>query len=182
MQLLSRVKAIGSCNMNRDEEIRTEQLEEEQRKRTGRIQKAERSIQAYCLMFGDKDNRDLSGEYFTPDTEFGTLDQEIPIRMDIHNNSEFIEVGKAKLVKDDVGIYAVGQLKAIQDSVVQYVEAIGSLIERNILSFATIANADWLEGIRKRNENDVDETGRIRYWPITDVLITSTPSDPRAMN
>ena len=160
--------------MNPNTDDRTDRFEEQARKRTGRIQKASQELRAYCMMWGNKGDRDLHGEYFTPDTNVGNLNQRIPIRMNI--NGDLLDIGSATLDKDDLGIYATGKLEPITDSQIQYAEAIMSLVERNSLSFSTSSN---LEEIRQRNENYVDENGEIRYWPIVAVVVTPTPADPR---
>lgn len=164
--------------MNRDEEIRIEQLEEQERQKTMKIKATHKKVAAYCMMWGDEDTKDLSGEYFTRDTEVGNLGQPVPIRY--YNSGEFINIGTAKVVKDDVGIYAVGELEPdINDpQQSEYVEAIESMLNQRQLSFSMATQAGF-DDIIERNQYQANETGEIKYWPILSVIITPTPSDPR---
>lgn len=164
--------------MGMDEELRALQLETEEREKTMRIKAAKQDISAYCMMWGNEDTKDLSGEYFTPQTDVGNIDREIPLRY--YSGGDFVELGTAKLAKDSVGIYAVGHIEPDLHNPQQsrYAEAVVSMLNQKQLLFSMSTQAGF-EDTLKRNENYVDENGEIRYWPIIGVLVTPTPSDPR---
>ncbi len=126
-------------------------------------------IGGYLVVWGDRDDRDLQGEYFTADTDFSL--EMFPVRPALYHHGldatmQVKQVGTIQSIKaDDVGLWAEAQLD-LHD---RYVQAIHNLVKRGALSWSSGSVPHWVQ---------VDPDGHIRRWPIVEGSLTPSPAQP----
>lgn len=128
-------------------------------------------IGGYLVAWGDQTDRDLQGDYFTPQTDFVVSDYPIVGEPVMYHHGMDKQIGPRRLTRiaaakfDDVGIWVEAQMN-LRDA---YQRAIYALVERGAL--------DWSSGalpqavVRERD-------GHIRRWPIIEGSLTPTPAQP----
>lgn len=127
-------------------------------------------IGGYLAVWGSANTRDLHGEYFTPETDFG-LDW-YPARPVLYHHAQDAAVKAAALGvidtlrADETGLWAEAQL----DKRKQYVDAVLKLVERGALS--------WSSGSLPNLVKTAPD-GRIERWVIVEGSLTPTPAEPR---
>lgn len=132
-------------------------------------------IGGYAVLWGDPDHRDLTNEYFTPETEeLDAIFQRMKALPSLYDHAsdgamKSAVVAKVDLMEpDDVGMWFEAQL--LQSD--KYRAAILQLIERGALGVST-GTLPWA---RK-----VAQDGRILRWPIAEISLTPTPAEYRMM-
>lgn len=127
-------------------------------------------VGGYLVVWGDARQRDLEGEYFTPNTQLG-LDWYDRRPMLFHHGLDD-EVKSAvigvidTLRADDIGVWAEAQLDLRQ----RYGRAVQRLIDRGVLN--------WSSGSLPQLVQVADD-GWITQWPIVEGSLTPTPAEPR---
>ncbi|MBW4439376.1 MAG: phage major capsid protein [Pleurocapsa minor GSE-CHR-MK-17-07R] len=127
-------------------------------------------IGGYLIVWGAHDQRDLHGEYFTPETELA-LDwyARRPVLYQ-HGLDEAVKTSVIgaidTLATDDTGVWAEAQL----DLRHTYARAVLGLIDRGALGWSSGSLAHLV---------DVAEDGHIRRWPVVEGSLTPTPAEPR---
>lgn len=127
----------------------------------------------YLVLWGDSDNTDLTGEWFTKNTEglttiFETIGK-VPALYQhaMDGDVKFTPVGVIDtMVADEVGLWTETQL----DLGNKYAEAVRQLARRKALG----SSSGTLPGARK-----VNPSGEIKAWPIIEGSFTPTPAEPR---
>lgn len=127
-------------------------------------------IGGYLVVWGNVAQRDLHGEYFTPQTDLGLswYDQR-PVLYHHGLNGELkaAVIGVMDTLKpDEVGLWAEAQL----DTRLRYVRAVQRLIDKGILA--------WSSGSLPHLVDTADD-GRILRWPIVEGSLTPSPAEPR---
>ncbi|MDX1994181.1 MAG: phage major capsid protein [bacterium] len=127
-------------------------------------------VGGYLVVWGDPGQRDLQGEYFTPETELG-LDwysrRPVLYHHGLDGNLKAAVIGEIDtLVLDEVGVWAEAQLDLRQ----RYVHAVRRLVEKGILAWSSGSLPQLVE---------VGGDGRIKRWPIVEGSLTPTPAEPR---
>lgn len=132
-------------------------------------------IGGYAVLWGDSKSRDLTGEYFTAQTEELTsiFDAMKALPFLYHHAMDgavkTAVVGKVDVLhRDEVGLWYEAQLAQSN----KYKQAIMQLVEKGALGTST----GTLPGARKAMPN-----GFIARWPIVEVSGTPTPAEPRMM-
>lgn len=126
-------------------------------------------VGGYLVMYGNEAQRDLEGEYFTPETDFG-LDwfdsRPVLYHHGLDKAIKGARIGKIESLKqDDMGVWIEAQL----DLRNQYVAAILQLVEKGALGWSS----GTLPHLIQR------ENGKITRWPIVEGSSTPTPAEPR---
>ncbi len=127
-------------------------------------------IGGYLVVWGGPDQRDLHGEYFTPDTDLA-LDwyARRPVLYQ-HGRDGRLKTALVGVIDtlraDDVGLWAEAQLDLRQ----RYVRAVRGLIERGALGWSSGSLPHLVE---------VAPDGRIVRWPVVEGSLTPTPAEPR---
>jgi len=129
---------------------------------------------------GPFNGKDLDGEFFTKDTDFG-LDYypTIPI---LWGHGRDGEIGAAKVgevtVKEirDQGVWVEGQLNR-QSS---YYAAIHDLVTGSQKDSRPAADLYWSSGAISHLVAKDGRTGEIKHWPIAEATLTVTPANPAA--
>jgi hypothetical protein len=127
-------------------------------------------VGGYLVIWGSPEQRDLQGEYFTPDTDLGLdwYDQRpVLYHHGLDGNLKAAVIGAIDSLRaDDIGLWAEAQLDMRQ----QYVRAVQHLIDRGILGWSSGSLPHLVE---------VADDGRIKRWPIVEGSLTPTPAEPR---
>lgn len=124
-------------------------------------------IGGYLVRFSSADDPDLTGEYFTPETDFGEF-KSSPVLyhhgMDVKMGRR--RLGAGELRKDDVGVWIEAQLE-LRDE-----------YERAVYEMALAGKLGWSSGTAGHL---VEQKGnQITAWPLgLDASLTPTPAEPR---
>lgn len=127
-------------------------------------------VGGYLVVWGDASQRDLQGEYFTPDTDLA-LDW-YARRPVLYHHGRDKDLGPkmiGHLVSydpDEVGVWVEGQLELRA----AYERAVWGLVRRNKLGWSSGALPHLVE---------VERDGRIKRWPIVEGSLTPRPAEPR---
>lgn len=134
------------------------------------IDAAEGRIGGYLVIWGDPSQRDLQGEYFTPETELGLewyVQRPVLYHHGLDADLKADVIGVIdRLQPDDVGLWAEAQL----DLRGRYVQAVRRLIDRGALGWSSGSLPHLVE---------VATDGRIECWPIVEGSLTPAPAEPR---
>ncbi|MBZ0288137.1 MAG: hypothetical protein K8I30_11030, partial [Anaerolineae bacterium] len=127
-------------------------------------------VGGYLVIWGSPEQRDLQGEYFTPETDLG-LDwyEQRPVlyHHGLDGSLKAAVIGVIDTLRpDSTGLWAEAQLDMRQ----RYVRTIQKLVERGILG--------WSSGSLPHLV-DVEADGRIKRWPIVEGSLTPAPAEPR---
>lgn len=128
-------------------------------------------IGGYLVKFSTANDPDVTGDYFTPQTDFGDADKS-PV---LYHHGLDVKIGKrvigdATLRRDEVGIWAEAQLKLRDD------------YERTIYKLAEAGKLGWSSGtashlVERKSHGNAHEITR---WPLgLDASLTPTPAEPR---
>lgn len=131
----------------------------------------------YLLGFSDQASPDLTGDFFTKDTDFGDatesdvyLNHRLPIEADGVAVDYKAKLGKAKLTKDDVGVFAETILKA------------RNAYEKAIAELGMAGKLSWSSGTAGHlvDREPVGKAYQIKAWVLgLDASLTPTPAEPR---
>ena len=128
-------------------------------------------IGGYLVRFTDMQSPDLTGDYFTSETELGTVEA-LPV---LYHHGQDAMIGKrvlgsGKLRKDDIGLWVEAQL-ALRD---EYEASIYKLAEDGKLGWSSGAVAHLVE-----REQKTASVSWIKMWWVAEASLTPTPAEPR---
>ena len=127
-------------------------------------------VGGYLVVWGNPGERDLQGEYFTPETELGLSwypQRPVLYQHGLDGALKAAVIGSMDtLVKDETGVWAEAQLDLRQ----RWAQAVQRLIEKGVLGWSSGSLAHLVE---------VADDGHIRRWPIVEGSLTPTPAQPR---
>lgn len=128
-------------------------------------------IGGYLVRYTDESSPDLAGDYFTADTELGTV-EELPV---LYHHGQDAKIGKrilwrGKLQKDDLGLWIEAQL-AMRD---EYEASIYKLAEDGKLGWSSGAVSHLVE-----REQKSPNVAWIKMWWVAEASLTPTPAEPR---
>ncbi len=127
-------------------------------------------IGGYLVVWGNAKQRDLQGEYFTPETDLGLEWYEqrpVLYHHGLDGSMKASVIGVIDTLKaDDTGLWAEAQLDLRQ----RYVRTVQNLVERGILGWSSGSLPHLVE---------VESDGRIKCWPIVEGSLTPAPAEPR---
>ena len=131
---------------------------------------AEGRVGGYLVVWGDSTQRDLQGEYFTPETELGLnwYDQRpVLYHHGLDGNLKAALIGTIdRLVADETGVWAEAQLNMRE----RYVRAVQDLVDKGVLGWSSGSLPHLVE---------VATDGQIKRWPIVEGSLTPAPAEPR---
>jgi len=132
-------------------------------------------VGGYLIRFTSPDAPDLTGEYFTADTDYWVEPGEKPVKSVIYHHGfdrtlGIRKIGKATLTKDKAGWWAEAQLD-LRDE-----------YERKIESMAKAGKLGWSSGSATHlyKTDRVGAAKHITSWPIVEATLTPIPADPHA--
>ncbi|HUN07575.1 MAG TPA: phage major capsid protein [Aggregatilineales bacterium] len=127
-------------------------------------------VGGYLIAWGNPHQRDLQGEYFTPQTDLGLewyAQRPVLYHHGLDGALKAAVIGVIDhLHTDEQGVWAEAQLDLRQ----QYARTIQQLIDRGTLG--------WSSGSLPHLVQVADD-GRIERWPIVEGSLTPTPAEPR---
>jgi HK97 family phage major capsid protein len=130
-------------------------------------------IGGYLVRFSDASNPDLTGDYFTKDTDF---DMDFPGQSTVYFNHGMDakmgkrKLGKATLTMDEVGVWA----EALEQERDEYEKYITKMQRAGKMGWSSGTASHLVERVREGKAN------RITRWPLgLDASITHTPAEPR---
>jgi len=131
---------------------------------------AEGRVGGYLIVWGTPQQRDLQGEYFTPETELG-LDwfdrRPVLYHHGLDGQLKAAVIGVMDTITvDETGVWVEAQL----DLRKRYVRAVQRLIDRGILGWSSGSLPHLVE---------VADDGRIKRWPVVEGSLTPAPAEPR---
>lgn len=134
------------------------------------------SVSGYLVRFGDPQNVDLSGDFFTKNTDFGfPLSKEMPINLYYqHGMDKTIRtksVGSGTVIADDIGLWIQAQID-INDG---YGKAIASLASKRKLGFSSGAAGHLV------SRKQVGDAYEITQWALAEASLTPNPAEPLNM-
>jgi len=126
-------------------------------------------VGGYLVVWGNPQQRDLQGEYFTPEAELG-LDwynqRPVLYHHGLDGTMKAAVIGNIDTLKpDETGVWAEAQL----DMRKTYVQTVLKLVEKGILGWSSGSLPHLVEV----------ESGKIKRWPIVEGSLTPTPAEPR---
>jgi len=136
-------------------------------------------LAGYLVRFGDETKTDLTGDFFSPDTDYGDAvesDVYFNHRMPVRAGEKEIEykskMARAKLTKDDIGIFAEVILKARNE------------YEQMIIDAGMAGILGWSSGTAGHlvDRESAGKAWKIKSWILgLDASLTPTPAEPRNM-
>jgi hypothetical protein len=127
-------------------------------------------IGGYLIVWGNRGQRDLQGEYFTPQTELALEWFERRPVLYQHGMDDHLKASPIGVIDqlrvDDTGVWAEAQL----DLRHRYADVVRRLIERGVLGWSSGSLPHLVE---------VARDGRIVRWPLVEGSLTPTPAEPR---
>jgi HK97 family phage major capsid protein len=127
-------------------------------------------IGGYLIVWGNRSQRDLQGEYFTPQTELALEWFERRPVLYQHGLDDHLKANPIGVIDqlraDETGVWAEAQL----DLRHRYADAVRRLIERGLLGWSSGSLPHLVE---------VARDGRIVRWPLVEGSLTPTPAEPR---
>jgi HK97 family phage major capsid protein len=127
-------------------------------------------VGGYLVVWGSPEQRDLQGEYFTPETELGLdwYDQRPALyHHGLDGSVKAAVIGVIDTLRaDSTGVWAEAQLDTRQ----RYVRTIQKLVDKGALGWSSGSLPHLVE---------VADDGRIVRWPIVEGSLTPTPAEPR---
>ncbi|MDL1900584.1 phage major capsid protein [Anaerolineae bacterium CFX9] len=127
-------------------------------------------VGGYLIVWGSPEQRDLHGEYFTPETDLG-LDwyprRPLLYQHGLDSAVRHVVMGAIDVLQpDETGLWAEAQI----DLRARYAEAVRGLIARGVLGWSSASLPHLI---------DVEPDGQIRRWVIVEGSLTPTPAEPR---
>lgn len=129
----------------------------------------------YLVCFGDKDATDLTGDFFTAETEFDIDGEKATAIYYDHGLDPVLKrrkIGAGTLKQDSVGVWLEFQLQRRDD----YEKAIADYAAQGKFGLSSGTAPHLVERVKEGKAH------RITMWPLgLDASITPTPAEPRTM-
>jgi HK97 family phage major capsid protein len=127
-------------------------------------------IKGYAVRFTGPGDTDLEGDYFTGETDFGSV-KEVGLYYQHGLDKELgrKRIGSAKLDRKDAGLWMEAQMKLRED----YEKAIEEMVRRKKMGISSGAAGHLVERVKTEGGNFISQ------WPIGEVSLTPTPAEPR---
>ena len=128
-------------------------------------------VGGYLVQFGHEQQTDLTGDFFTKDTDFGDAGQaDVYYQHGMDTKVGKRKLGKGTLKEDDLGVWIEAQLN-LRD---EYEKAIYALAEGGKLGWSSGTASHLVDREQK------GEAMFIKSWPLgLDASLTPTPAEPR---
>jgi len=128
-------------------------------------------VAGYLITFSDETSPDLSGDFFTPETDFGSH----KTSPTLYNHGVDVKIGdrvigEAQIKTDDVGVWVEAQL------------SLRDMYEKAIYKLAQLGKLGWSSGTASHRvkREKIGKANKILSWPLgLDASLTPTPAEPR---
>lgn len=127
-------------------------------------------VGGYLVRFSTESDPDLTGDYFTPDTDFGPHTT-LPLYYQHGTDPVFkrARIGDGKVTRDDAGLWFEAQIRLADD----YERKLYALAERGKLGLSSGALGHLVE------REPVGKAYHLKTWIIGEASLTPTPAEPR---
>lgn len=130
-------------------------------------------VGGYLVRFSTADDPDLTGDFFTPNTDFDLTNGNKSVPVLFHHGMDGTlkkrRLGRADLRVDDVGVWMEAQLTLRDD----YERAVYDMVAAGKMGLSSGSASHLVE-------RDVSgKSAHITAWPIVEASITPTPAEPR---
>lgn len=125
-------------------------------------------VAGYLIRFTNENDKDLTGDYFAPDTDYGDAQKSAVLyQHGLDAQLKRRKIGEGKLTKDDVGVWVEAQLNMRDD------------YEKAIYELAKAGKLGWSSGTAGHLV-EREASGKILAWPLgLDASLTPTPAEYR---
>lgn len=134
------------------------------------ISATEGRVGGYLVIWGGPRQRDLQGEYFTPETELALewyTQRPVLYHHGLDGRMKAAVIGVIDTLRvDDVGLWAEAQLDLRR----RYVQAVQQLVDEGLLHWSSGSLPHLVK---------VAGDGKILRWPLVEGSLTPTPAEPR---
>ena len=132
----------------------------------------EGKVGGYLVRWGNPETPDLTGDFFTPDSDLGIeTESRLPVYYDHGMDTHFKHkrIGRGVVKFDDVGAWFEAQLEMRDE------------YERSIYKLAEAGKLGWSSGAAGHlvDKELVGKSYLIKAWPIAEASLTPTPAEPR---
>lgn len=131
---------------------------------------AELTIGGYGVVWGDEATKDLTGEYFTQETDLGLKWYDERPLLYHHGLDDVVQmdvIGRAtKMTPDEVGVWVESQL----DRRNSWYTVVKQMVKAGALNYSS-------GSIAHLAVKELD--GHIKRWPIVEMTVTPVPAEPR---
>ena len=136
------------------------------------LDESEGRIGGHCVLFGNPDQTDLVGDFFTSSTDIDDYPgKTVPLFFE-HGLNEHLgktKLGRASMKTDDVGVW----FEAVLETRRAYLKKIMELIKKKALGVSTGAVSHLVERV------PVKQAFEIKSWFISEISLTPAPCEPR---
>lgn len=127
-------------------------------------------VGGYLVRYGADNDPDLTGDYFTKDTDFGEAER-LPVLYQ-HGFDEMLKrrkIGVANVRKDEVGLWVEAQLELRDD------------YEKQIFELAKSGKLGWSSGTAAHvvERENTGKAAYIKQWFLAEASLTPTPAEYR---
>lgn len=128
-------------------------------------------VGGYLIRYSTDTDPDLTGDFFTPDTDFGDAEKaDIYYHHGLDSTLKRRKLGKGELNRDTVGVWVEGQLQ-MRD---EYEKAIYRMAEEGLLGWSSSTAPNLV------TREPAGKAYHIKSWPLgLDASLTPTPAEPR---
>lgn len=132
----------------------------------------EGKVGGYLVRWGNPETPDLTGDFFTPETDLGIeTESRLPVYYNHGFDSHFknSRIGRGTVRIDDVGAWFEAQI-GMRDE-----------YERSIYRLAEAGKLGWSSGAAGHlmDKEPVGKAFRIKSWVVAEASLTPTPAEPR---
>jgi len=131
-------------------------------------------LEGYAVIFTDKDDPDLTGEYFTAECDFNLdVNSKSALYYDHGQNSTvgLKKIGTVEFTKDEAGIFFKAELEKAKEYK-EFVDGIMDMAKKGFMGNSS-ATASHLVDKTKTGKST-----RINTWPLIELSLTPTPAEP----
>lgn len=130
-------------------------------------------VGGYLVRFSSADEPDLTGDFFTRETDFDLTEGRKSVPVLFHHGMDGTlkkrRLGRANLTVDDVGVWMEAQL-TLRD---EYEKAVYELVSAGKMGLSSGSASHMVE------RSADGKATHIKAWPIVEASITATPAEPR---
>lgn len=152
--------------------------------------KGDGKVEGYLVLFGDKNNHDLSSkkDYFDDETDFDlgfTTKSRVYYQHGLDKTLGNLKLGTGEMKQDEVGIWIDAQLDLRQEYIadVKQRKQMAEFIEAIYADLAAKGACGWSSGVPAhlvRRERQDNGANHVQYWPLgLDASLTPNPADDR---
>lgn len=134
-------------------------------------------LEGYAVVFTAKDDADLTGEYFTADTDFNLETNSKSALYYDHGQNDTVgikKIGTVEFTKDEAGIFFKAELNKAQEYQ-EFVAGIMAMAKKGVLGNSSGTATHLVD------KTKTGKSTRINTWPLLELSLTPTPAEPKTV-